>query len=277
MKICVVIAAYNAEKWIGRTLESALQQTMPVDIVVVDDCSTDGTAKVVQAYPVTYIKHERNKRQGAALNTGIEHVVNRCDYIAFLDADDIWQPTKIEKCVRALEVSPNAVLAYTNGHNIGPDGTRYLPLIAPGHKAMTTDHLLLNPEIGPSQVVVRGDTQQRFNEKIVANDHEFFLHLRERGPFVYIDECLSDYRLHPGQMSRSRRMWEDGLGILRRTWLRNRSKYRLSTFVKRLAVICYRLGEHDLKNGKKWRTLPYWAVSAALDPVRAFKVVVLRQ
>ena len=95
--ISVIIPAYNAEKWIGRAITSVLNQTVkPIEIIVVNDGSTDGTAEVVQKYgsAVRYF-HQDNSGVAAARNVGIMNA--RCEWIAFLDADDEWLPNWVPK------------------------------------------------------------------------------------------------------------------------------------------------------------------------------------
>jgi len=103
MNVSVIIPAYNAERWIGRAIESVLRQTVaPVEVLVVDDGSTDGTTGVLQEYGNTVrCLHQANSGPSAARNLGIDNV--RSDWIAFLDADDEWLPHKIESQLRVLK------------------------------------------------------------------------------------------------------------------------------------------------------------------------------
>lgn len=106
MMISAVIPAYNAEDTIARALRSVLDQTCPVDeIIVVDDGSTDGTGEIVQKqFPqVTYICQD-NQGAAAARNRGIEAASG--DWIAFLDADDEWLPEKTRRQKQVIEAHP---------------------------------------------------------------------------------------------------------------------------------------------------------------------------
>ncbi|MFZ9033203.1 MAG: glycosyltransferase family 2 protein, partial [Anaerohalosphaeraceae bacterium] len=109
LKISAVIPAYNAEKYIARSINSVLNQTCPVDeIIVVDDGSTDSTAEVIKSYggKVRYI-HQQNAGVSAARNTGIQAAT--CEWVAFLDADDEWLPEKIERQVENIKNNPHLV------------------------------------------------------------------------------------------------------------------------------------------------------------------------
>jgi glycosyltransferase involved in cell wall biosynthesis len=102
----VVIPSFNSEFFIKRTLESVLAQTyLPSEIIVVDDGSTDDTAKVVKSYGdnVRYI-YQDNAGDGPARNTGIKAA--KGDWIAFLDHDDEWLPKKLEIQMKLLSENP---------------------------------------------------------------------------------------------------------------------------------------------------------------------------
>jgi glycosyltransferase involved in cell wall biosynthesis len=105
--VSVVIAAYNAAKWLGKAVESALNQTCrPLEIIVVDDSSEDDTARVVRGYgeKVRLIQQE-NAGASAARNTGIRAA--KGDFIAFLDSDDYWLEDKLEKQLAILLANPS--------------------------------------------------------------------------------------------------------------------------------------------------------------------------
>src|ERR1700744_5385897 len=97
--ISIIMPAYNAENFIGSAIESVLDQTyLNWELIVVNDGSTDQTAAIVETFAASdkRIKciSQPNMRQGAARNTGIKN--SRGDLIAFLDADDLWLPGKLE-------------------------------------------------------------------------------------------------------------------------------------------------------------------------------------
>ena len=104
--VSILIAAYNAQEWIGYTLESAVAQTWPrKEIIIVDDGSTDKTAEVAQRFTskgVTLVSR-KNGGLSAAQNTAYKH--SQGDYIQFLDADDLLAPDKIERQLAALKVT----------------------------------------------------------------------------------------------------------------------------------------------------------------------------
>jgi len=96
VKISVIIPVYNREHTIARALDSAIVQRYQADeIIVVDDGSEDGTLTIINGYKeVQIIKHEKNIGVAAARNTGIRAARN--EWIAFLDSDDVWKPSKLQ-------------------------------------------------------------------------------------------------------------------------------------------------------------------------------------
>ena len=114
--VSVVIPAYQRAESIGRAIDSALAQTMgDLEVIVVDDGSTDGTAEVVRAVPdsrVRLLAHETNKGGNAARQTGIDAAQGT--WVAFLDSDDAWLPEKLARqLARLAEAGPDYGLCYT--------------------------------------------------------------------------------------------------------------------------------------------------------------------
>lgn len=112
-KISVVIPCYNAKPYLAATIQSALAQDWPdLEIMVVDDGSSDGSAALVQSmFPNVRLIKQVNQGVAAARNNGIAQAQG--DWIAFLDADDIWLPGKLRAQWGVLQESPNARMAYT--------------------------------------------------------------------------------------------------------------------------------------------------------------------
>ena len=114
ISVSAVITAYNISKYVGRAIESALNQVrQPDEIVVVDDGSTDETAEVIGQYgtKVRYI-HQENAGSSAARNTGIRNA--NCEWVAFLDGDDEWLPEHLKLQTKLLE--RNRELVWSTGN-----------------------------------------------------------------------------------------------------------------------------------------------------------------
>jgi glycosyltransferase involved in cell wall biosynthesis len=108
IRISVIVPAHNVEKFIAATLDSLLRQTFPYfEVLVIDDGSTDGTARVVESYDdqrIFLIQHGKNQGLAAARNTGFH--LARGEFIALLDADDLALPIRLAEQVAALEADP---------------------------------------------------------------------------------------------------------------------------------------------------------------------------
>lgn len=96
--ISTTIPAFNAELFLAEAIESAIRQVD--EVIVVDDGSTDRTAEIAQSYAVRYV-HQENAGLAAARNRGVRE--SRGEYLAFLDADDIWVPGKIQAQAEVLD------------------------------------------------------------------------------------------------------------------------------------------------------------------------------
>lgn len=113
-KISVIIPSYNCAQYLGRSIESVLRQTCkPYELIIVDDGSTDDTPDVLSKYKNQIITiRQQNAGASVARNTGIEKACG--DWIAFLDADDQWLPSKLEMQINHLEKNPAFVWTYSN-------------------------------------------------------------------------------------------------------------------------------------------------------------------
>lgn len=115
-KVSIIIPTFNCALYIPETIESVLEQTYKdFEIIVIDDGSTDNTKEVLKPYIergiVEYI-YQKNQGVAAARNNGI--ISSKGDYIAFLDADDLWMPDKIRQQVQAFQQYAEAGLAFTD-------------------------------------------------------------------------------------------------------------------------------------------------------------------
>lgn len=112
-KISVVIPCFNAERYIAATLRSVLAQELPaLEVIVVDDGSRDASAALVQqGFPGVTLLRQRNQGVAAARNRGIEHASG--DWVAFVDADDIWLPGKLAAQAVLLQANPQARIVYS--------------------------------------------------------------------------------------------------------------------------------------------------------------------
>lgn len=122
-KVSVIIPVYNAEKYVADAVKSVLMQTYEnLEILIIDDGSPDGSFEVCQSFDDSRIKIIRQENRGlsGARNTGIRHAVG--DYLAFLDADDMWLPEKLEKHVQHLDNSSTIGVSFSRSAFISEAG-----------------------------------------------------------------------------------------------------------------------------------------------------------
>lgn len=211
MDCCVVIPACNNERFIAETIESVLGQTRPAaQIVVVDDGSDDATPEILERFG-DRIEVVRQDRQGfaAARNRGIEAC--RCDLVAFLDSDDIAEPSRHEKFVETLSGDAEAAMAFSSARLIddtGQGASRPMREVQYARKRFFGLMLVRNRIVSCSAVVARRDALEQvggFDENLAHNeDYDLWLRIARRHPVAYIQEPLVRYRLNKKNVSQDR-------------------------------------------------------------------------
>lgn len=125
MKVSVIIPAHNAEKFLAEAVSSVRAQTWSgeVEIVVCDDGSTDGTADIVRSLEgVILVSHQQSRGISAARNRAVQE--SSGDHIAFLDADDLWRPTKLEQQLAVLDSAKEPGLVFGLSQEFDENGPR---------------------------------------------------------------------------------------------------------------------------------------------------------
>jgi glycosyltransferase involved in cell wall biosynthesis len=195
-KVSVVIPVLNRPAAVRRAIGSVLAQTcQDFEIIVVDDGSTDATPAAVASLGdrrITVIRHDRNRGGSAARNTGIR--ASSAAYVAFLDSDDEWLPTKLERQLEVFERSNDRLgLVYTGAERIFSDGSvsRHIPR----RRADLTRALLTVNVVGESSVgMVRRSALEAiggFDESLPScQDLDLWLRLSERFDADVVPEAL---------------------------------------------------------------------------------------
>ncbi|GAB47016.1 glycosyltransferase family 2 protein [Mobilicoccus pelagius] len=198
--VSVLVPAYKRADTIVAAVRSALDQTWTnLEVVVVDDHSEDGTERALAEIDddrVTLLTHETNRGGNAARRTAIE--ASRGEFLAFLDADDLWLPTKVEKQVAALEAGgPTAGLSYTWYDLRYPDG-RLEAGRRPTASGVRALELLQANVIGTfSCVMVRREVVDTVGTPDPGlpscQDWEFYLRVNEEWSIECVPEVLVHY------------------------------------------------------------------------------------
>lgn len=206
--VSVVMPAYNAARFIGDAVRSVLGQTFSeFELLVVDDCSRDATAEVVEDFVKTdsrvrLIRHARNFGPAAARNTALDRARGR--YIAFLDSDDLWLPEKLEIQLAFMR-EQSAAICFTQFCRITEEGTvisRPVPVppmvdyrgLLKGNVIATSTVLLDRTRTGPFRMI-----------RTYYDDYALWLMLLRRGLRAYgLARDLVRYRIAHGSWSRNK-------------------------------------------------------------------------
>lgn len=277
--ISIIVPAFNCASFLGATLASALGQSgVNHEVVVVDNGSTDGTDAVIDAFRhnprlialrVVGGGAPRARNAGIAASTGT--------YVGFLDGDDIWEPTKAARHVRAMEEWPRLDLTYSwyriidsNGLPTGRSNTtpeRVLP------EGASFEGLVIENFCGnTSTVVCRREALRKagaFDESLTAiEDLDMWLRIASQrlGNVGLIPEVLTSYRIHGAQMTADWRNmrwnWERvldrarALAPQRVASVERRARARSARY---MSYIAYARGEHEAARRlllEAWRTGP---------------------
>jgi glycosyltransferase involved in cell wall biosynthesis len=217
-KISVFITSYNQKTYLIEAIESVLSQTLrPFEIIIVDDCSTDGSQKVIAGYAQVYpdlIKpyyHRRNLGIPANKRFALEHV--RGDLVTYLDGDDRYIPEKLELELEIYQAHPEAKIVYSNYYYIDPEGQR-IGLWADSNTPPPIGYVF--PQVFgrcfPHGSLFRNELIEYQSLKKVGfydddlamyEDWELRVRLTNHYRVAYCPEPLAEYRIHSGGVSKS--------------------------------------------------------------------------
>jgi glycosyltransferase involved in cell wall biosynthesis len=213
-KVSVIIPAYNAMAYLPDTLESVLQQTFrDFEILIINDGSTDN----IQMWATQNITDLRvrviaqsNQGLSAARNTGIANAEG--EYIAFVDADDLWNSTKLEKQVQCLDERPTVGLSYNWIAVIDAEGKPTGRVMGGNIEGHVLPEILQRNIIDCPSVLVRRQCFEevgRFDRNLRSvEDWDMWIRIAARYSFAVTKEPLTYYRQHSGNMSKNWRVME---------------------------------------------------------------------
>jgi glycosyltransferase involved in cell wall biosynthesis len=276
-----IIPTYNRAAFVRRAISSALEQRLPgageVEVIVVDDESTDATPEVTAEFGtrIRYLR-QANRREGAARNTGAAQALG--EYFAFLDSDDYWLPGKLAADLVRFEQADRPALVYSRGRNVDPADR----LIGERH--------LSNPEgdvfwslareafIPMSTVAVRADAFREcggFVEDLDLSgtaDWELWMRLAARWPVGFVPQTATCIRVHERNMSADpsymeRAMLSGVRYVLADPVIARRANGR-EKFIRACMYVTIALNAYA--NGRRGQSWPWLARALATWPRQVF-------
>ena len=284
-RVSVIVPAYNAAVYLPYAIDSVLAQTyLDWEIVIVDDGSTDHTRAVVDSYrpqlhdKLQYI-HQPNRGVSAARNNGIRAA--RGEFIALLDADDVWLPHHLERGVQAMDADPAAGLVHARVARIDTRGSvtgqlkvepKYLSGKIARHIFTRRAHIIC------STVMFRKSCLPAdgwFDETMRATeDRDLWFRMASRYQVTYIDEVLAYYRISPSSTTSNL----DGLLKAQLYFVAKHSKSGMATRLEQLQALgnIYReLGDSLFRGGAVTKAIGSYLRAVAYNPLSVPNVYML--
>lgn len=201
--VSIIMPTYNCGHFIKESIHSVLAQTYNNwELIIVDDCSTDDTAMIMFSFVDKRIRYYRNEyNYGAALTRNRALREARGQWIAFLDSDDLWLPTKLEKQLAFMQLH-NYVFSYHEYKEINEDGT-YIEKKISGPKHITSCKMRAYCWVGCLTVMYKRDLMPNLQIPDIRknNDYAMWLLLIKRADCYLLIEPLALYRHRIGSIS----------------------------------------------------------------------------
>jgi glycosyltransferase involved in cell wall biosynthesis len=271
VRVSAVVTTYNYARFLPDALDSILAQTHPnLEMVVIDDGSTDDTAAVAERYADRGVRYVRRPHGGAgrARNTGLAST--SAPLVAFLDADDTWLPDRVEAGLAHLARHPELALvaAYACDEDLRP--TAIVPAATQEAGRVLEQLLIDNIVLNPSSVLIRRTAIEAaggFSEIPFGEDWDTWIEIAKRFPIGFVDRPLALVRRHTGSVSPrrvnvdvSRAIVEPHLQAYRPAWKRPLIRRRGAS------VAHFHAGLSSAKSGDRRRAQRHAITSIALDP-----------
>jgi len=296
--VSVILPFFNAEKYIGEAIASVLAQTYDSwELLLVDDGSTDGSTRLAQQcaadHPskARYLQHENHRNRGAcaARNLGVARA--RGEYIALLDADDVWLPHKLERQLAILASRPEIAMVYGpsqywfgwtgNPEDIQRDYVRSLgvqpdTLIGPP-TLLTLSLQSQAPTPCPSNILLRRQTVESvggFEEQFrgiyqLYEDQAFLAKIYLSYQVFVSSECWDKYRQHPESCVSVARSKKYSVGLFYLTWLEDYLSSRGIENNELWSALRQKRRRYRYPNLYRWLKNPRWYPMAVMQGLGA--------
>jgi glycosyltransferase involved in cell wall biosynthesis len=273
--LSIVIPVYNIERYVAAAIASALAQTLrEIEVVVIDDGSTDATASVAETFKDPRVRIERKSNGGlsSARNAGI--AIARGRYIGFLDGDDMWRPAKAERQIAVMEADPTIGLTYSYSAYVEEDGTPTGRILFSTLTRPSIEQMVRRNHVGNgSTPIVRAScfrTAGVFDESLrICGDWEMWVRLlRDSGAAArLVPEVLTFYRMVPTSLSMNFAEFLHGCELAAAR-IKAETPQVSSNAVRRGIAMCYRIaGTKALHGGNRFEALRLIRRAVSLDPM----------
>jgi len=224
-KVTVLMAVFNAEKWLQETINSILQQTYSdFKLMIVNDSSTDNSEEIILSIDdprIIYLKNEENVGVTKSVIRGMNMIES--EYIIRHDSDDISYPTRFEEQIKFMQENPEIIICATQYEVINGDPFR--SNIPESPLQIRTRALFECPVIQPTIIInnklIKKHRLKYDDRLLVAQDYGLFLDTLRVGEIAKIPKVLLKYRKHSNQISHTRYLLQDHFSTLKRLELLN--------------------------------------------------------
>lgn len=276
-RISVVVASYNAASYLPYALQSVLDQSYPDwEVIIVDDGSTDDTREIVERFMPAFsgrlrYSYQENRGVSPARNATLEHVTG--EFIALLDADDIWLPHRLARQLAVLDAQSNIGLIHGKVARINarnevieyppPPPAKYLSGKIASHLYTRRAHIL-----SPTVTLRSSCLEQvgRFDEQMSATeDRDLWFRIAQCYEVAYLPEILAHYRISPNSLTRSwERMYKAQLYFALKHYESGACNRRI--YREAVGNIYRERGDVIFKNGGRRESLSWYARAAIISP-----------
>jgi glycosyltransferase involved in cell wall biosynthesis len=217
-KVAIICLCYNHEKYVEEAMDSALNQAYPIELIVVDDASTDNSVRIIREFikqhsnvNIRSLFFEKNVGNCKAFNSALE--LTNADYIIDLAADDLLLPKRVEEGVENMELSPTVAVNFTNANYINEEGSfikPHFPINSLGKAKVTVPQGHLFHDILERYFICSPTMMYRasflkevggYDETLAYEDFDIMLRLSRNYPFSYTDQLLVEKRILNVSMS----------------------------------------------------------------------------
>ncbi len=280
-QVSVIIPAYNAEKYLAETVQSVLCQTFTdFEIIICDDGSTDATASIAKSINDSRVKYlcQKNSGVSTARNKGAEIASGK--YLAFLDADDLFQPENLAKKFSLLEKDKSLALVFADCNVIDGSGRPTGEILAGKDDHILHNLLLWNGTVipGPSSILI---TREAFEQSggfdpqfSTAADQDFFFRIAHKHKCARVPEVLTSYRKHDSNMHMNIEVMErDHIGVYEKASGSNlfgSNSFRRKCFANLYLILA---GSWWVNGKNKARAFKFMRKAVAKNPLLIFKLI----